>query len=143
MSQSPHVVLDTNVIYAGLFSRRGASYRVLSLFSSDTFETHLSVPLLLEYEAVLRKNRSELELTESEITTFLDAVCATAGLHEIHFLWRPRLRDPDDDMVLEVAMEAGCEYIVTHNKRDFEGVEEFGIGLVTARELLELIGDVS
>lgn len=66
-----------------------------------------------------------------------------ANLHEIYFLWRPYLPDPQDDMVLELAVNAGCKYIVTYNKRDFRGTETFGIEVVTAKEFLEKIGALS
>lgn len=140
MGYTPQVVLDTNVIYSGLRSRRGASFKLLSLLGSGRFEIHLSVPLVLEYEEVLRDRKHDLELTEADITDFIDYLCQVGDRHEIHFLWRPRLKDPDDEMILELAVEAGCEYIVTYNKDDFPGVEKFGIELVTAQELLKQIG---
>jgi len=143
MEYAPQVVLDTNVIYSGLRSRRGASFKLLSLLGSGRFEIHLSVPLVLEYEEVLQDQKHDLELTEADITDFIDYLCQIGGRHEIHFLWRPRLKDPDDEMILELAVEAGCEYIVTYNKDDFPGVEKFGIELVTAQELLEQIGALS
>ena len=62
--------------------------------------------------------------------------------HDIYFLWRPHLRDPKDHLVLEVAVAARCEYIVTYNKSDFRGVEGFGIEIVDAREFLEVIGEL-
>jgi putative PIN family toxin of toxin-antitoxin system len=143
MGDSPQVVLDTNVVYSGLRSRRGASFKLLSLLGSDRFEIHLSVPLVLEYEEVLQEKRRDLGLTEADVDDFLNYLCRVAGLHEIHFLWRPRLKDPDDEMILELAVGAGCEYIVTYNKQDFLGVENFGIELVTARKLLQKIGALS
>jgi len=91
MSNSPQVVLDTNVIYSGLRSRRGASFKLLSLLGSGRFEIHLSVPLVLEYEEVLQEKRQDLGLTEADVDDVLDYLCQVAGLHEIHFLWRPRL----------------------------------------------------
>ena len=143
MSNSPQVVLDTNVIYSALRSRRGASFKILSLLGSGRFEIHLSVPLVLEYEEVLQKKRRDLGLTESDVDDVLDYLCRIAGLHEIHFLWRPRLKDPDDEMILELAVGASCDYIVTYNKADFPGVEKFGVELVTAKELLQKIGALS
>ena len=140
MSNAPQVVLDTNVIYAGLRSRRGASFKLLSLLGSGRFKIHLSVPLVLEYEEVLRKKRRDLGLTAADVNDVLDYLCQVAGLHEIHYLWRPRLKDPDDEMLLELAVVAGCEYIVTYNKEDFPGVEQFSIQLATAKELLQHIG---
>ncbi len=63
-----------------------------------------------------------------------------ANLQEIHFLWRPTLPDPADDLVLDLAAGAGCGYIVTYNKRHFESARTFGIESVTAKELLDIIG---
>lgn len=143
MEQSINVVLDTNVLYSGLRSRRGASFQVLSLLGEDAFSVHVSVPLVLEYEEVLMRRRGDLGLTANDVTDVIDYVCSVAGLHEIHFLWRPRLRDPDDEMVLELAVTAGCDAIVTFNKRDFPGVETFGLTLLTPHELLETIGHLS
>ena len=48
-------------------------------------------------------------------------------LQEIHFLWRPFLSDADDDMVLELALAAGCQYIIAHNVKDFEGCRQLGV----------------
>ena len=143
MSNSPQVVLDTNVIYSGLRSRRGASFKLLSLPGSGRFEIHLSVPLVLEYEEVLQEKRRDLGLSEADVDDVLNYLCRVAELHEIHFLWRPRLKDPDDEMILELAVGAGCEYIVTYNKEDFPGVEKFSIELVTSKELLQKIGALS
>ena len=67
----------------------------------------------------------------------MDYLCQVADLREIFFLWRPFLRDPGDEMVLEVAVSAKASLIVTHNVRDFEGVEaRFGIRVVTPGEFL-------
>ncbi|MCS3613254.1 putative nucleic acid-binding protein [Salinibacter ruber] len=79
-------MLDTNVIYAGLRSRRGVSFKLLSLLGSGRFEVHLSVPLVLEYEEVLQEKRRDLGLTEADVDDVLDYLCRVARLHEIHFL---------------------------------------------------------
>ena len=141
--QPAQIVLDTNVLFAGLRSTQGASYRLLSLVGSPKFEINLSVPLVVEYEEVLLRECHALGLTPVDVNDVLDFLCQTANLHEIYFLWRPLLRDPKDEMVLEVAVAAGCRYIVTYNKRDFQGVEAFGIEALTAREFLESIGELS
>ena len=138
--QPAQIVLDTNVLVSGLRSTRGASYRLLSLVGSGNFEVNLSVPLVVEYEEVLMRERGELGLTRSDVGDFLDYICQTSNLHEVYFLWRPYLRDPKDEMILELAVAAGCRRIVTYNKRDFQGVEAFGIEAVTAREFLQSIG---
>lgn len=137
------IVLDTDILVAALRSKRGASFKLVSLIGRGSFEISLSVPLVLQYEEVLRRQRRSLHVTQNRIAAFLDYLCSVAKLHEIHFLWRPYLSDPQDDMLLELAVNAGCEYIVTYNKRHFRSVEKLGIEVLTAREFLERIGALS
>lgn len=129
-------VLDTNVLVAGLRSRRGASFRLLELVAQGRLQPVLSVPLVLEYEAVLRRNGGPLHLGPSDVGAFLDYLCRVGEVHHIHFLWRPTLRDPRDEMVLEVAVSAGLDTIVTHNVADFRGGEAFGVRAITPRQFL-------
>lgn len=138
-----HVILDTNVLIAGLRSRRGASFALLERLGAGDFEISISVPLVLEYEAVARRQSRELGLTHDEIDTVLDFLCSVAHHRQIFFLWRPFLRDANDDMVLEVAVEARCTYIVTFNLRDFAGIEQFGLRAVTPAQFLALLGGSS
>lgn len=135
----PHVVLDTNVLIAGLRSRRGASFALLGLLAEEAFEISVSVPLVLEYEAVARRQARELGLTYADVDTVVDFVCRQARHCAIFYLWRPFLRDPNDDMVLEVAVEAQCEYIVTFNTQDFAGVEQFGLRTLTPGAFLAVL----
>ena len=136
----PQVVIDTNVIVAGLRSRRGNAFQLLSLIGTGQFDIHLSVPLVLEYTDVLQRNTQNLYLNQNEIDDLIDFYCAVGVLHEIFFLWRPFLRDPKDEMVLELAVKAGCESIITYNTRDFAGVEQFGLKLLQPSEFLRQIG---
>ena len=136
----PSIVLDTNVLIAGLRSRNGASFQLLSLVGESAFELNVSVPLVLEYEEVAKRESRALGLTDAEIDDVLDYLCAVATHREIYFLWRPVLRDAADDMVLEVAVEAGCDIVVTHNVRDFAGAERFGVRALTPGEFLKRIG---
>lgn len=135
-----HVILDTNVLIAGLRSRRGASFAVLERLAENDFEISVSVPLVLEYEAVARRQSRELGLTYEEINTVLDFLCRVAHHRQIFFLWRPFLRDPNDDMVLEVAVEAGCTHIITFNLRDFVGIDQFGLRAITPAQFLTMLG---
>ena len=138
----PSIVLDTNVLIAGLRSRNGASFQLLSLVGESAFELNVSVPLVLEYEEVAKRESRALGLTHAEIDDVLDYLCAVATHREIYFLWRPVLRDAADDMVLEVAVEAGCDIVVTHNVRDFAGAERFGVRALTPGEFLKRIGGI-
>ena len=137
---TPRVVLDTNVLVAALRSNRGASFRLVSEIDSGRFEICVSVPLVLEYEAALSRQARSLGLSRREVSDFLDYVCSVARRQPIFFLWRPRLRDPGDDMVLEAAVAGGCRYIVTFNKRDFESGQPLPVRLVTPWEFLHTIG---
>jgi putative PIN family toxin of toxin-antitoxin system len=137
---SPEVVIDTNVLVAGLRSRRGASFRLLSLVGSDHFHINLSIPLLLEYEDVLLRPATKIPLPRTAIEDVLDFHCSVARQHRIFFLWRPYLRDPHDDMVLELAVTGGCRFILTFNERDFVGAEHFGIRALPPAEFLREIG---
>ena len=125
-SMTPRVVLDTNVVVAGLRSRLGASHRLLSLAGTDRFVHFISVALLFEYETAVMRPESGIELPRAAIDDVLDYLCASQR-QDIYFLWRPTLPDPGDDLVLEVAAHGRCDRIVTFNTRDFAGSERFGV----------------
>jgi putative PIN family toxin of toxin-antitoxin system len=137
----PEVILDTNVLIAALRSRRGASFRVLELIDSGKFTITLSVPLLLEYEDVCRRQLDHLPLTEQELDAILNYICRMARHCSIFYLWRPFLKDAKDDMVLELAVSAGTAWIVTFNVADFQEAKQFGVRVLTPRELLREIGE--
>lgn len=137
------VVLDTNVVVAALRSRQGASFKLLSLLGEGQFEIALSVPLLLEYEDVLGRHIPAGLYLPQEIEDVLDYICHVAHRQSIFFLWRPCLPDPKDDMVLELAVAAGCEAVVTHNQRDFVGAERLGVRIDVPRDFLRLLREPS
>ncbi len=134
-------VIDTNVLVSALMSKRGASYKILSLIPTGKFDFHLSVPLVCEYESVLKRSELNLTWTMDEIDELLDIICLLGVKHEIWYLWRPLLQDPKDEFVAEIAVTAQAEAIVTLNKRDFRGIEKFGIELLTPKEFLQRIGE--
>jgi putative PIN family toxin of toxin-antitoxin system len=134
------VVLDTNVLASALRSRRGASFRLLTLINSNKFEINLSVPLLLEYEEVLKRERMGISPDDEDINNILDYLCKMANKREIFFLWRPYLKDPKDDFILELAVESQCDFIITFNQKDFEEIDKFGLKAITPKEFLKLIG---
>lgn len=137
----PRIVLDTNVLVSALRSSQGASFKLVSLIGKKKFSLHLSVPLVLEYEEVLLRTKPDV-LSTQDIEDFLDYLCRVGEPHEIFYLWRPFLRDADDDMVLELAVNAMCSHIVTFNSKDFAGSEQFGLKVVTPPEFLGEIGAI-
>ena len=137
------IVLDTNVLFAALKSRRGASYKLISLLPIKRFSIAISVPLVIEYEDVLRRGRLSDSITEKDISDFIDFFCYIGDQQEIFFLWRPFLPDPSDDLVLEVAVAGGCDAIITYNKRHFKNVEKFGLRILDPKEFLTEIGVLS
>ena len=137
---STRIVIETNVFVSALRSPRGASHRLLMLVGGTEFEIALSVPLVLEYEDVAKRMSEVTGLSSQDVDDVIDYLCSVAHLQEIHFLWRPVLRDSRDDHVLELATEAGCEVVVTHNIRDFAGSKRFGVTAITPGEFLRRIG---
>jgi putative PIN family toxin of toxin-antitoxin system len=136
------LVLDTAVIVAATRSDAGASRQLVFAALEKRFELLLSVPLVLEYEAVLKR---PAQLTAShgtvqEIDKLLDALISVSRPIYRSFFWRPLLRDADDDMVLETAMSGHADLLVTFNQRDFEtGSSAWGIHVVSPREALKRI----
>jgi putative PIN family toxin of toxin-antitoxin system len=134
------VVLDTTVLVAAARSRRGASFALISSIPTRKFQPCLSVALYIEWQQVLtRPEHLPPGRTLDEVRRYLRSLASESHLQEIHFLWRPFLRDADDDMVLELAFAAGCPYIVTHNVKDFHGSEQLGVATITPRDFLNLI----
>ena len=133
------IILDTNVLFAGLYSSTGASFQILRLLDAGTIKPVISTTLLFEYEDVLKRKQTVLELSHKQVDIILDNICALSKFQEIYFLWRPYLRDPKDDHVLEVAVASKTKTIITHNLKDFKGVEKFGIKATTPGNFLEVI----
>lgn len=138
MKRPPQIVLDTNVLVAGLRSRNGASFELLRRLTTGHYGLHLTVPLAMEYEDVLHRP-GLLSLPADAIDAVLDMVCAVAFQQPVHFLWRPQLRDPSDELVLEAAVNASADYLVTHNLRDFAAAGGFSVQVVTPGQFLKLL----
>lgn len=135
------VVLDTNVLIAGLWSNRGASHRLLRLVGDPRWTLNVSVPLALEYQQTLQRLRGRLRMSESDVDDVLDFLFSVAALRPVYFRWRPLLPDPKDDMVLEVAVACRAEYVVSFNAKDFAGAEQFGIAVVSPARFLAIMGE--
>ncbi len=142
------IVMDTNVLIAALRSQHGAAYRFVSLIGkSKSFRINISVPLVMEYESIAKREQmrypQHITVRPSQIDAIVDYICAVGVPHEIFYLWRPILLDEKDDCVLEIAVAARAQYIITFNKRDFKPAARFGIALATPQEFFDIIGEQS
>lgn len=134
------VVFDTSVLVAAARSRKGASYALVSSIPALEFQLCLSVGLYTEWQGVLTRSENlPPGNTAEDARRFLRYLASQAYLQEIHFLWRPFLRDPNDDMLLELAFAASCSHIVTHNVKDFQGSEQLGVIPLSPGGFLNLI----
>ena len=124
------VVIDTNIIYAGLRSRDGASFLLLSALADGCFRYAISTTLLFEYEDVLKRNIENLWMSEEKVEDFLNSIVLLGNRFSPHFLWRPFLKDSNDDHILELAVASNSRRIVTYNIKDFSGSDKFGIDTV-------------
>lgn len=135
------LVLDTNVLVAGVRSRTGASNPLLIAGLRGRFEWCCSVPLFFEYEEVLGRADLLLDtgISRQAMREFLVDIAIIMRPVGIDYRWRPQLGDPDDEMVLETAINANAA-IVTHNARDFGDVPaRFGLTLLSPAEALRRI----
>lgn len=137
-----NTVIDTNVFVSALLSQRGASFRIITLLDKGVFRINLSVPLVVEYEDTATRVLPQTRLTSQDLSDILDYLCQVGDQHQIYYLWRPFLRDPRDDMVLELAVAAECDAIITFNEKDFSGVEVFGLRAISPRQFLREIGEL-
>ena len=133
------VILDTNILLSGLQSRQGQSYKLLTLLYENRFRIVLSVPLVLEYEAILKKKLDRTIFTDEIIDRFIDYLCAISEHVKIFYLWRPFLKDPFDDHLLELALATNCRYIVTYNIKDFAKATELGISAITPADFIKIL----
>ncbi|MDE0421294.1 MAG: putative toxin-antitoxin system toxin component, PIN family [Gammaproteobacteria bacterium] len=135
-------VLDTNVVVAGIRSPTGASAALVEAALQREFVVVLSVALALEYEAACcaPDQRIDSGLSEAEVRVVITALCNVAEPVAPRFLWRPQLRDPADEMVLETAINGRADILVTFNRRDFgEAPLRFGIELLNPRDALRRV----
>ncbi len=136
------VVIDTNVILSALQSSKGKSFELISKIGNGDFDFAVSVPLILEYEAILKSHLDRTIFTDSDIENFIDYLCAVGIKTKIFYLWRPYLKDPFDDHVLEVAINSNADAIVTFNKKDFLEAENLRMKILTPKEFLEELQEV-
>lgn len=134
------LVLDTSVVATALRSQAGASFFLLRAIQLDRLKMLATPSLFLEYEDVLKRpeQRQVSGLSLQEVDELLGELAALVEPVDVHLLWRPQLRDPDDEMVLEAAINGRADALVTYNIRDFRAVApRFGIRLMRPADILK------
>lgn len=139
------IIIDTNVLVAALRSINGASFRLLKLIQNkdERFQINVSTAIVLEYEAVLKRELHRQDKEISLIDVFIDDLISAANRYSIFYLLRPYLKDPDDDFILELAFSSSADFIVTYNTNNFKKAQSFGVDIITPKKFLEIIGEIS
>jgi putative PIN family toxin of toxin-antitoxin system len=136
------IVLDTSVVVAALRTRWGAGNAVLRLVAQRRLVTLATPPLFLEYEDALKRPEHRLAhgLSLEAVDEFLAELAALIEPVEVHFQWRPQSRDPNDEMVLEAAINGQADALVTYNIADFAGAaDRFKISVLRPGDLLRRV----
>jgi len=134
------VVIDTNIWISALISKNGVSRDVIRLALTDVIYPQMSTSLLVEYESVMKRKKIQnaCTLTVDEQAELFHAYLSTCKWNEIFYLWRPNLKDEDDDFLVELAVASHAKVIISENKKDFEASELlFDFEVLTAKEFLE------
>jgi putative PIN family toxin of toxin-antitoxin system len=136
MKKDRLIVLDTNVLISALRSSLGASFALMEVVRSGQIRLCCSPALFLEYEDVLKRpvQLDAFRLTIGEVDDVLSDLATMIIPVSTHYQWRPQLRDPSDEMVLEAAVNGNVAAIVTHNLRDFDPAESFGVRVLSPQQ---------
>jgi len=138
------IIIDTNVVVAAFRSKQGASYKLIELLTErdERWQINVSTALILEYEAVLKREMHRQGKKLSIIDKFIDDLVSGSNRHPIFYLLRPHLKDVNDDFILELAFSSSVDFIVTYNIKNFMHAELFGISVMTPKEFLQKIGEI-
>ena len=130
----PKIIIDTNIVISALKSNKGAANKLLSVIGDGKYISCISVPLIFEYEEVI--SRCFYKMANGDVNSLLDYICQQSVKSPIYYLWRPILKDPKDDMVLEIAVASSADFIVTYNVKDFHPTKTFGIEIASPKDIL-------
>ena len=136
MSSTPRIIVDTNILVAATRNRNGPSFALIQLVRARNILMCCSPALFLEYEDVLKRagQRAASGLRLKDVNAILNELAALVEPVATHYQWRPQLRDPSDEMVLEAAANAHADALVTYNLRDFLPAKRFGIPVLTPEQ---------
>lgn len=139
------LVLDTNVLVTAFCNKNGASHLLIRWALADRIVLLASPALWLEYEAVLKRAHIRLRhgISPANLDILLDTLAAHVEPVHLNYLWRPQLRDQNDEMVLETALNGSADALVTFNIKDFaDAASRFALKLVTPAECITLTGEM-
>lgn len=143
MIEKPYqIVIDTNVILAGLKSNQGASYKLLKILNDQRFEINISTTLIFEYEEILKREQEQIGLNNQDIEDVINGICFLANQHQLFYIWRPIAKDKDDDFIIDLALKCQANFIISYNYKDLKPVEKFGISILTPKQFLQILGEV-
>jgi len=143
MTKKPYqIVIDTNVILAGLRSNQGASYKLLTILNDLRFQINISATLIFEYEEILKREAKNINLDDNDINNFINGICYLAKHHKIFYIWRPLARDKDDDFLLDLAVKCQADFIISYNQKDLKSISQFNIVILTPKQFLQLLGEI-
>ncbi len=143
MINSYQIVIDTNVILAGLRSKNGASYKLLSILNDKRFQINISATLIFEYEEILKREKAQIGLTNEEIDDIINGICYLANHHDIFYIWRPLAKDKDDDFLIDLALKCQAQFIISYNDKDLRPIEKFGVSILNPKQFLQLLGEIN
>ena len=132
----PRAIMDTNVLLSALWSRLGAAFQVFHALRVGRWQIVLSNHLLMEYEEVCKRHAADVGLSLQDIDDVLDAICMVAEEHLLRPGWVPHLPDPDDEPMLQLAVEAAVPDIVTRNFRHLKPAQDFGIHVLSPAQFI-------
>lgn len=112
------------------------------MLNDERWQLNVSTTLVFEYEEVLLREREQLGLSFEDIDNLLDGICSIANKRSIFYIWRPAVRDPDDDFLVDLAVESQTDFIITFNQRDLQEAEKFGIKVVSPKQFLQTVGEI-
>lgn len=129
-------VMDTNVLCAAFYSTTGASFEIFRRLRLSEWTAVLSNHLVHEYEEILKSHRHKLGLSLDDVDQLLNAICARAEEWPLAHGWEPILQDPDDETLVQLAVESGANRVITHNVRDLAPARSLGIEVLKPVEFL-------
>ncbi len=141
MNSAPYqIVVDTSVVVAGLRSNQGAAFKLLTMLNDRRWQVNISVALIFEYEAVLKRSQIGVFITPDGVDRLIDDICQFANHRSIFYNWRPTAKDVNDDFVIDLAVSCQADFIITYNLRDLQPANRFGIEVVTPKMFLQVLG---